>query len=134
HAGHYKIVQNLIESKLPNGEQMYDSIIIINSSKARLAQSDSVTKYITPDMSMFFWETFLTDTDSERVEVRTAEHNTPIKDVYDIILNETSYGDTLTLISSAKDQESDRFDAFQKFSTENELGVIIKCKYVNIFS
>jgi len=135
HAGHYRIIEELKKLKTPDGFHICNKIIILISNKARMAQSDSKTTYVTAEIAKELWDLYVSNEDAQtRIEVRVADHDTPIKCVYDIMLNEMSPGETLMLVKSDKDANSDRFNAFSDFSDEYDLGVKVIAKEMNIFS
>lgn len=135
HAGHYRIVDELKNLKTPDGFHICNKIIILISNKARIAQSDSKTTYITADMAKELWDLYISNEDAQtRIEVRVTEHDTPIKGIYELMLNEMSPGETLLLVKSDKDSDSDRFNAFEDFSKEYDLGIKVIQQGMNIFS
>lgn len=135
HAGHYRIVEELKNLKTPDGFHICNKIIILISAKARMAQSDSKTTYVTADTAKELWDLYVSNEDAQtRIEVRVADHDTPIKCIYDIMLKEMSPGETLLLVKSDKDTDSDRFNAFADFSNQYDLGVKVIQKGMNIFS
>jgi hypothetical protein len=135
HAGHYKVVEELLNRKNPEGFHVINNVVVLISNKARMAQSPEASVYITADISEQLWKLYTETVNSDaRVDVRIADHDTPIKCIFDYMLNEMAPTENLLLIKSSKDKDSDRFNIFDKFSRDNGLDIQVEIEEMNVYS
>jgi hypothetical protein len=128
HAGHHKVVQELLAEKVPEGASKYRKVVIIISRKPRIAGVEGEAKPITAEMSKKIWEIY-TENDSDRLEIRIAEEPTPVQAAYEY-LGEMPAGSKAVVIKSSKDENDRRFDMMQDFSDKNQFEVEVEQKIV----
>lgn len=101
HAGHYKAVRKLLESKTPEGELMVKKITILISPKPRYSNDYKI--FVDADKSEEVWRAFIQN--ESRVEIQICEKS-PVQTVFDIVKADERGDKNFIIVTSQKDKET----------------------------
>jgi len=128
HAGHYSVVQKLLEYKNAQGELLVNDIVILISPKARYSGDYKI--FVDAEKSQEIWQFFIKD---ERVKVQLCDKS-PVQATFDYIKGNTYGVENFIVVTSEKDSRDGRFKQLKSYAPDVNIKLAIMPNYNNIDS